>query len=75
MTLAALALLLPVGAGAADNAAPRPKAALPADFLEYLAVLEGEDDNWTDFEVVDDAPPLKNPKPAASRAAKAAEPK
>jgi hypothetical protein len=75
MTMAALAMLLPVGAGAAEGTALKPKAAVAADFLEYLAVLEGEEDNWTDFEAVTEKAPPKNPKAAAPKAAKAVEPK
>jgi hypothetical protein len=79
MTVAAMAMLLPFGAGAADSAAAKPKPATVApkaiapDFLEYLATLEGEDDNWTDFERVVEQPPAKPPKAAAPKAAKADE--
>lgn len=80
MTLAAMAMLLPFGAGAAESAVAKPKpAATPgksvvaADFLEYLATLEGEEDNWTDFEVAIEPPPVKGPKAAAPKAAKADE--
>ncbi len=78
MTVTAVAMLLPFGAGAAESAAAKPKPATTApkpvvapDFLEYLATLEGEDDNWTDFEVAAEQPPAKTPKAAAPKAAKA----
>ena len=68
--MATLALLVPMGAGAADSPTPRPKATPPADFLEYLASLEGKDDNWTDFVLDQEQSPPKD-KPAATNAAKA----
>ena len=75
MSMTVLALLLPLATGAAENAAAQPKAALPADFLEYLAALEGTDDNWTDFVVDREQPPLKDSQPAATNTAKAKQPK
>lgn len=75
MTLVAAAMLLPLGAGAADSAPPKAKAQVPADFLEYLASLEGEDDNWTDFEVAAEQPPPRNSKTVAPKATKAVESK
>lgn len=75
MALVAAALMLPLGAGAAESVPPKAKAPVPADFLEYLAALEGEDDNWTDFEVADVQPPPRNSKTAAPKAAKAVESK
>jgi len=71
--LVAVALTAPLAAAAAESP-PKPKAAVPADFLEYLAGLEGPEDNWTDFEVADPAP-AAGPKKAAPKAAKAAEAK
>ncbi len=73
--LVAVAMLLPLGAGAAERATPPAKAAVPADFLEYLGALEGADDNWTDFEVADATPPPANSKTVAPKAAKAVESK
>ncbi len=75
MTLVAVAMLLPLGAGAAESAPPRAKVPVPADFLEYLGALEGADDNWTDFEVAEATPPPANSKTAAPKAAKAVESK
>lgn len=75
VTVVAAAMLLPLGAGAAETAPPRPKAPLPADFLEYLAALEGADDNWTDFEVAEVQPPPASSKAVAPKAAKAVESK
>ncbi|MEQ1581118.1 MAG: hypothetical protein ABL964_11030 [Steroidobacteraceae bacterium] len=75
MTLMAVAMLLPLGAGTAASAPPQPKVPVPADFLEYLAVLEGADDNWTDFEVAEAPPPPANSRKAAPKAAKAVESK
>ena len=40
---------------------------LDADFLSYLAELEGEDDDWTIVEL----PPAKQPAPAATSQAPA----
>jgi hypothetical protein len=48
---------------------------VPADFLEYLAALEGVDDNWTDFEAAEVLPPPANSKTVAPKAAKAVESK
>ncbi len=73
--LVAMAMLLPLGVGAADSAPPKAKGPVPADFLEYLSALEGADDNWTDFEVVDVQPPPRNTKTVAPKAAKAVESK
>ncbi len=75
VTLVAAAMLLPLGAGAAESAPPRTKVPVPADFLEYLAALEGADDNWTDFEVAEAQPPPANSKAVAPKAAKAVESK
>jgi hypothetical protein len=74
VSMAVMAMWLPVAVGAADSGESKPKAAVPADFLEYLAALEGSDHNWTDVAVVDGQPPLKNRKPAAPEAAMATEP-
>lgn len=73
--LVAVAMLLPLGAGAAESAPPRAKVAVPADFLEYLGALEGADDNWTDFEAAEATPPPANSKTVAPKAAKAVESK
>lgn len=75
MTLIAVAVLLPLGAGAAESAPPKAKVPVPADFLEYLAALEGADDNWTDFEVAEVPPPPANSKTVVPTAAKAVESK
>ncbi len=75
LTLIAVAMLLPLGAGAAESAPPRGKAPVPADFLEYLASLEGADDNWTDFEVAEVPSPPANSRTVAPKAAKAVESK
>ncbi len=75
MTMAALAMLLPAGAGAAEDTTPKPKAVVTADFLEYLAVLERENDNWTDIAALDEKAPPKSSKAAAPKATKAVEAK
>lgn len=73
MTLVAAAMLLPLGAGAAETS-PGTKP-VPADFLEYLAALEGADDNWTDFERAEAQPPPAISKAVAPKATKAVESK
>jgi hypothetical protein len=71
--LLAAALAAPLAASAAQP--PKPKVVVPADFLEYLATLEGAEDNWTDFEVAEATPPPVAAKQAAPKAAKATEAK
>jgi hypothetical protein len=75
LRLIAAAMLLPLGAGAAEGTPPRAKVPVPADFLEYLAALEGVDDNWTDFEMAEAPPPPANSKTVAPKAAKVVESK
>ncbi len=75
VTLVAAAMLLPLGAGAAETPPPGTKPPVPADFLEYLAALEGADDNWTDFERAEAQPPPANSKAVAPKATKAVESK
>ena len=75
VTLVAAVMLLPSGAGAAESPPPRAKAPVPADFLEYLAALEGADDNWTDFETAEAQLPPANSKAVAPKATKAVESK
>lgn len=67
MTLLAVSALIPLGVRATEQ--PRPaaaaKTALKADFLEYLGLFEGTEENWTDFEL--EAKPASAAKPAPSR--------
>jgi hypothetical protein len=67
VTLLAVSALVPCGGRAAEQ--PKPavpaKAELKAEFLEYLALFEGAEENWTDFEL--EAEPAPAAKPAPSR--------
>lgn len=74
ITMAAVTLLLPLRGQAADTPATPAKAVVAADFLEYLATFEGDDENWTDFEVLEDDPPAAQAKPATPQASKAGDP-
>ncbi len=83
IAMAAMTVLVPLGGRAADAPAvpAKPAAAVPvraavaADFLEYLAAFEGDDENWTDFEVVAEEPPAVQARPAAPKVPKAGDPK
>ena len=68
VSLPALAIGTALLAGTARAAEPAP---LDEEFLEYLAQLEGDEDDWTWFEA--DEPPPAAAKPAA-RPAPASQP-
>jgi hypothetical protein len=75
----AVLMTLPVCALAAD-AKPAPKqppveteTIASIEFLEYLGSLEGDEENWTDFETA--AAPKESAKQRASKPAETATPK